>query len=38
MDDLARFGMFLVGFPIAVVAAGLVLGLVGRWVTNHRRP
>ncbi len=32
MEDLTRFGLVLISIPVAVVAGGLVLGLVGRWV------
>jgi len=36
VEDLTRFGLVLISIPVAVVAGGLVLGLVGRWVTSRR--
>jgi hypothetical protein len=35
MPDLVRLGVALIGFASAVVAAGIVLGLVGRWITGR---
>jgi hypothetical protein len=37
MTDLERLGLALVGFAVAVVAGGLLLGLVGAWITKSRR-
>ncbi len=37
MTDLERLGLALVGFPVAVVAAGVLLGLIGAWITRGRR-
>lgn len=36
MTDLVRLGLTLIGFAVAVVAAGLLLGLIGTWVTRRR--
>jgi hypothetical protein len=36
MTDLERLGLALLGFAIAVVVAGVFLGLVGVWVTKRR--
>ena len=36
MEDLTRFGLTLLSVPITVFAAGIVLGLIGRWVTARR--
>ncbi len=30
MDDLVRLGLALIGFPLAVVVGGVLLGLIGR--------
>ena len=32
MNDLERLGLVLVGFAVAVVVAGVLLGLIGAWV------
>ena len=37
MTDLERLGLALVGFAVAVVAAGVLLGLIGAWITRGRR-
>jgi hypothetical protein len=37
MTDLERLGLGLVGFALAVVGAGVVLGLIGAWFTEGRR-
>jgi hypothetical protein len=37
MTDLERLGLALVGFALAVVAAGILLGLLGAWITRGRR-
>jgi hypothetical protein len=31
MTDLERLGLALVGFAVAIVAAGVLLGLIGAW-------
>ncbi len=36
MTDLVRLGVSLIGFAVAVVASGVLLGLVGAWVTKRR--
>lgn len=36
MEDLTRFGLVVIGFPLTVVAGGVVLGLLGRWLTGRR--
>jgi len=30
MTDITRLGLALVGFAVAVVVAGIILGLIGR--------
>jgi hypothetical protein len=37
MEDLTRLGLVLVGAPIAVEVAGVLLGLVARWVSRRAR-
>jgi hypothetical protein len=37
MTDLERLGLVLVGFAVAVVAAGILLGLIGAWIKRGRR-
>ena len=32
MTDLDRLGLALVGFALAVVVGGLLLGLIGAWI------
>jgi hypothetical protein len=36
MEDLTRFGLALLGVPVTVVAAGVLLGLFGRWISGRR--
>jgi len=36
MTDLERLGLALVGFAVAVVAAGVGLGLIGAWFKRSR--
>ena len=36
MIDLERLGLALVGFALAVVAGGVVLGLIGAWIKKAR--
>jgi hypothetical protein len=35
MTDLMRLGFALVGFALAVVASGVVIGLIGKAVTKR---
>lgn len=37
MTDLERLGLTLIGVPVVVVAAGVLLGLIGAWFTRGRR-
>lgn len=37
MTDLERLGLALVGFAMAVVGGGVLLGLIGAWITKGRR-
>jgi hypothetical protein len=37
MTDLTRFGLALLSAPVVVVASGVVLGVIGRFVTRRRR-
>ena len=37
MTDLERLGLALVGFAVAVIAAGVLLGLIGAWVKRGAR-
>ena len=37
MTDLQRLGFGLIGFAVAVVVAGVILGLVASWLTKNRR-
>jgi hypothetical protein len=36
MADATRFGLVLLGVPLAVLVGGIVLGLVGRRITGRR--
>ena len=36
MNDLVRLGLALIGFPVAVVIAGVLLGLIGARITRGR--
>jgi hypothetical protein len=36
MTDLTRFGLALIGFAVAVVAVGVIIGLIGRATTRRR--
>ena len=36
MTDLERLGLGLVAFAVAVVASGVLLGLVGVWINKRR--
>jgi hypothetical protein len=37
MNDLVRLGLALIGFPVAVVVAGVLLGLIGAQIMRGRR-
>jgi len=36
MTDLDRLGLALVGFALAVVVGGVLLGLIGAWITKAK--
>jgi hypothetical protein len=36
MNDLERLGLALVGFALAVVAGGVLLGLIGAWIKKAK--
>ncbi len=36
MTDLERLGLALVGFPLAVVVGGVLLGLIGAWIKKAK--
>ena len=36
MEDLTRFGLFLLSAPVVIVTGGVVIGLIGRYVTGRR--
>jgi hypothetical protein len=36
MTDLERLGLGLIGFAVAVVAGGVLLGLIGAWINKQR--
>jgi len=36
VQDATRFALFLISAPVVVVTSGVVIGLVGRWITGHR--
>jgi hypothetical protein len=36
MTDLVRLGLGLIGFALAVVAGGVLLGLIGVWIAKRR--
>jgi hypothetical protein len=35
MTDLGRLGLALVGFAVAVVGGGVLLGLIGAWLKRR---
>ena len=35
MTDLERLGLALVGFAVAVIGGGVLLGLVGAWIKRR---
>ncbi len=36
MTDLERLGLALVGFPLAVVVGGALLGVIGAWIRRAK--
>jgi hypothetical protein len=36
MTDLERLGLGLIGFAVAVVVAGVLLGLIAAWINKNR--
>jgi hypothetical protein len=34
MQDLTRFGLALLSVPVVVVTGGVVIGLIGRWISR----
>jgi hypothetical protein len=36
LTDLQRFGLGLIGFAVAVVVAGVLLGLIAAWIAKRR--
>lgn len=36
MTDLERLGLSLVGFAVAVIVGGVLLGLIGAWIGKFR--
>jgi len=36
MTDLERLGLGLIGFAVAVVIGGVLLGLIGAWIKERR--
>jgi hypothetical protein len=36
MNDLDRLGLALVGFALAVVVGGVLLGLIGAWIKKAK--
>jgi len=36
MTDLDRLGLALVGFALAVVVGGVLLGLIGAWIKKAK--
>jgi hypothetical protein len=37
MEDITRLGLALISVPIAVTVGGVLLGLLGRWITRRNR-
>lgn len=35
MGDQTRLALFFVGVPVVVVGCGVLIGLIGRWVTGR---
>jgi hypothetical protein len=36
MEDMTRFGLALLSVPVVIVSVGVLLGLIGRWLTGRR--
>jgi hypothetical protein len=36
MTDLERLGLALIGFPLAVVVGGVLLGIIGAWIKKAK--
>jgi len=36
VEDLTRFGLLLLNAPIMVGAGGVLIGLIGRWISGRR--
>jgi hypothetical protein len=36
MEDMTRFGLALLSVPVTVVISGVLLGLIGRWISGRR--
>jgi hypothetical protein len=36
MTDLERRGLALIGFPLAVVVGGVLLGIIGAWIKKAK--
>jgi len=36
MEDMTRFGLALLSAPIVVVASGVLIGVIGRWISGRR--
>jgi len=36
MEDMTRFGLALLSVPVTVVIGGVLIGLIGRWISSHR--
>ena len=36
VEDLTRFGLFLISVPVVVVASGVLLGVIGRVISRRR--
>jgi hypothetical protein len=36
MTDLERLGLALIGFPLAVVVGGVLLGMIGAWIKKAK--
>jgi len=36
VEDLTRFGLLLLSAPIVVGAGGVLIGLIGRWISGRR--
>jgi len=36
MEDMTRFGLALLSVPVTVVISGVLIGLIGRWISDRR--